>query len=220
MSKDVEKKKNYERILIEESLKKVGVSATILDQPGPPQPDAIIQINGDQIGLEHTDLFKSENIQALQKFAYKVIDYASECYQGPASSIYPSFETGKTKEKPEDIGQKLAAFVAVASDGIHHNPVWGGKPLPQIKQIRISRYPKELALVQSAWRPELPLRHDGIIEALKKRIYQPHSERCRRCRHRGPWASGGGSIARHDGGADYFLGAYDTGDDPRLPYCG
>src|SRR5690606_17805093 len=61
--------------------------------------------------------------------------------------------------------------------GVHHNPVWEGKPLPQIRQIRINRYQDELNSKSSAWRPELHFPHEDIVEALKTSISEKESKR-------------------------------------------
>lgn len=155
----------------------MGINAFLKSQSEPPWPDAIIEFEGKEIGLEHTELFKSKSIQAVQKFANTVIQSAYENYQGPASSINLTFDTGKTKEKPENIGKKLAAFINQASNGIHHDPVWEQEPLGQIKQIRIQRYPDELNPTTSAWRPEFHLRHESIVEALRTSISEKESKR-------------------------------------------
>lgn len=71
----------------------------------------------------------------------------------------------------------MAAFLARASEGVHHNPVWEKKPLSQINKIKIHRYPIELNLTQSAWRPEIHLPREDIVEVLKTTISKKEHKR-------------------------------------------
>ncbi|MFA5041730.1 MAG: hypothetical protein WC464_08875 [Bdellovibrionales bacterium] len=169
--------KREEKTLIERSFKIAQIQAEIEDQPSPPCPDAIIKYNGKKIGLEHTDLFIDDGIQKLQHFANSVTGWAAKNYKGPPSSIYPTFEKGKTKKTPKDLGESLAAFCAKTPDGIHYNPVFERARLTQIKSVRISRYPSDACFKDSAWRPELYCSNEDMVEALRKRILEKEEKR-------------------------------------------
>ncbi len=169
--------KTEERFFIEKSLEIAGIEAPIKEQGNPPAPDAIILYEGAEIGLEHTELFKSRNIQNLQKFANDVTQAAYKNYNGPAFSIYPTFETGITKIPTHKIGEDLAAFVSEASEGIHWNPSRNNTRLPQIKKVRVARYPCELNLKQSAWRPEIDFPKENMLEELKRTINEKECKR-------------------------------------------
>lgn len=153
------------------------IPAVIKCQHNPPWPDALIEYNNEIIGLELTELYKKKNIQNLQNFANNVVQAAFEHYKGPASSIYPVFVPGKTRETPEDIGKALANFIADAPDGVTYNPKWNDQPISQIASIRISRYSYDLSLTQSAWHPKVYFRNESIAATLLESIREKENAR-------------------------------------------
>jgi hypothetical protein len=118
--------KDHEKFLLERFLENQGISPTCIQQPNPPAPDFLIDLEGRKVGIELTELFvrskkskahpqpeEEQPLQAVEHIADKIVSDARKIYFDAGNPLVMStifFSDRITLDKKK--GGQIAKLIA------------------------------------------------------------------------------------------------------------